>query len=304
MKPRKIITGADVKPETLKNKKDLYSFFADLNDLNTQSWAEIEGFASKWGVNYDQWLYDRSNPKLVLQQFTLIKQNYLALIQRVTFKQDFYLTQPELLDLNKALSTVSLKISSLSEQPDVTNFNDLYCYYQNGQLNTEFYNQKMIGHPDETKAAKLTFLMRPKDLRDQIGKAAIERKATKLDEKLIKIILRGKEFQTEEYRNKWVIEKREPGLDPNSTKITVRIGKKNESLKEPHKDELFASYRVTPTLETVIARKIWQYISSNNPNINLCIVCGRPISRPNSSHCSREECRNIIRAGRNKQLQK
>lgn len=292
MKSKIIISGRSVIPQTLGNKTDPYTFLAEFSELKVTDGNGIIAFLTKWGV-YVDW-FDGNNPVSIVKDLLLkTKGKYQPLINKILLKDETPINITELEELNTALSNIKMVISP-EKQDYLPRYNYLPIFYKNGALDTIFSNIERIGHPAEDPiAARIKFLIRPANPKNS------EIRMVKLDKHLITTIISNTEYDmiNDELYHQWIVEYARPfNLESNhfEYEVLIRIGEPGKTLfYKP--SELNAVYRVKSTLDVVMARKIWQIFSNKNSKIRLCLVCGKPTSRPNSKTCSRISCKHDLR---------
>lgn len=246
--------------------------------------------------HYSTQFFDpRYDPQsLIREAFSEIQSNYSTIVKKVVKKQSRELTENDIYKLNDSLAQIHLKIIAPALNAPINHHSHILCFYSDDKLDMDV-KVTQLGHPSvDKKEARLKCILKKTTSTNTY-------KYTRVDESLLSYLSQQSgSTLIDEYINQWIVESKKSNQKEGYNEIILYIGGINNRKNKDHVN-VMSSFTYSRTLEHIIAKKIWDFLSlqENQMYKDLCMVCSKPVSRKNSRHCGSKICKDKVKSLRN-----
>jgi hypothetical protein len=292
-----ISVGTQSAPDSASNNKSIHTFFSDFINIKETSVDDIVQFYYKWGIYIEH--NELIIPSLLIDAFSKTHSIYAPIIKKILDGKYKELTEKEINLFNTNLGKIQLKIVSPTLSKPIEKYSAIFCFYSDGKLDMEV-NLKMIGHPSlAEKEARIIGTLK--------GKMPLSVKLTPIDDTLLGYLSKQSGIELlDEFRDKWIVESTNLNIAKGTNEIKLYIEDVMKREQKEKIEEVYAAYSHAQSLEEILVLKLWSYFSlpTSQKHKKLCIVCYKPVSRPNSKHCGSKICIKRIKSLKNKRYYK
>lgn len=285
--------GTSSEPRSSINGKDIFTFFAELKESTKYRESEIVNFCNKWTIDVTKLVATDGGIK---NNFLKVRGKYMPLVEKFV-KGNLFIYKEDLNLVNEHLSAFKLQVSPSPALVSKT-VQSLYITFHTNSYLDAIERVIPIGHPDlEKKGFRLELYLVDQNIRKAGTTNLIELSGITINE-----IIKAKNVEallSYDFKDNLIIHSIERDEKGNK-KVVLKFGFPHQGQREYKNTDLVASHENGMGLEDTIIFYIWDFIAnSNGKNIKLCIVCGRKVSRPDSSYCDNQSCKQKVRSKRN-----